>query len=155
MKVGDVIEMAMWADGTESPEVLEQFRLDVDTAVRQFAEQNHVVMTPPYVLEKKPGEDRVPPVPDHVRGPNVRLIVAESVIVGERSKLVGSTFLSELDAVDLERLRFITRRVHYGLNPDGTKRALTDEEVDRVIEEHGPEAAADVIRLGMSSGVIH
>jgi hypothetical protein len=154
VKVGEILELSIWADGHETTEMVAQFYSDVQEAVRQCAERNQLVFAPVQFFEKKPGEDRVPPVPKHVQGPNVRLIVAEALAIGERQVRLTS-FLNDLDPIDLKRLRLITRRVHYGLNPDGTKRRLTDAEVDRVIEEYGPQAAADVIRSGMQSGMVH
>lgn len=154
MKIGDVVEYAIWADGRETPEVLAQFDIDIHIAMNRFAELHSVVLSPIAVVEKRPGEDRVPPVPPHVQGPNVRLIVAEAAVMAE-SRIKANSFLADLDAVDLERLRAVTRRACYGLKPDGTRRPLTDVEVDRTIEELGPIAAVDAIRKAMGSGLVH
>ena len=56
MQLGEVAEIAMWADGRETTD------------------------------ELRPGEGRSPKVPKHISGPNVRLIVGEATVMGFRAK---------------------------------------------------------------------
>lgn len=75
-KIGDVYENAIWADGTETPDLVERFRRDCEKAFRRKAKRERVIIGKVRVEEKQPNEDRVPPVPDDIQGPNVRLLVA-------------------------------------------------------------------------------
>ena len=146
MKVDDFIESAIWITGDESPLTRKRYEQDVNQAISDMcAEQGfeHGAVT---FIEKRPGDDRVPSVPDHVQGSRVRLLVAEAKIIGRRVFTKGS-FVSNLDKKDLERLRTITRRE--------AKKVLTDEECDRFIEEYGPSAAVDTLRKSKIGVTVH
>lgn len=81
---------------------------------------------------KRPGEDRVPAVPDRIKGPDVRLLVATAEVVGfDLTK--RASFVDELNEGDLMKLRKATRRVH-GKN-------LPDAVCDQIIDRLGPVAA--------------
>lgn len=80
-KPGDTFEVAIWADGTEDAQLLERFKTDAKKAFRRRARRNRVMFGTVRLTEKQPNEDRVPPVPDHIQGPNVRLVVAEATVV--------------------------------------------------------------------------
>lgn len=142
MKPGDIIEKAFWADGRETPGMLEQFYKDMLTLVEIDAERAGMVVLPPTFVVKRPGEDRVPPVPKHIQGPDVRLIVAEARVAGERIIVVNS-FLGDLDHKDLLRLRALMREIAplYGYTEE-----LTDEWCDKMIEQIGPKAAERAVR---------
>jgi hypothetical protein len=104
--------------------------------------------------EKKPGDDRVPPVPEHVSGPDVRLLIAEAKVFCRLPHIVApGSFLLELDGPDLRRLRELTRRAHGRCNPQAP--VLSDAECDSVIEELGPEAAREEVRRAVDSGTVH
>ena len=140
MRIGDFIESSVWLTGEESPELRRQYEKDVAEAIEYFCCEHCFQHGPVTFTEKKPGDDRVPPVPDHVAGPAVRLLLAESEITSKVQTSVGS-FTAQLDKVDLQRLREITRRVRrsYGA-------PLSNRECDAIIEEIGPEAALTTLR---------
>lgn len=133
MKPGDLAELAIWIEGTETDEMLRQWRSD---CVYLMA-QNH---EPPLKLGpvsfeiKRPGDDRVPAVPDRIKGPDVRLLIATAEVLGfETAK--RATFVDDLSEADLVKLRGVTRRKL------GHKGPLTDMQCDQIIERLGPVAA--------------
>lgn len=153
MKPGEVIETAIWLNGTETPELLSRYKQDCHECIRVMADEHKVLFAPLQFIEKKPGEDRVPPVPDHIQGPNVRLLVAEAKVVCNAPQIAARSFLYDLDPKDLERLRQITRRVHAKDQP--REAPLTDAQCDAIIEEIGPQAAYDAVRKAVDTRVLH
>lgn len=131
MKPGDLAECAIWIDGTETEAALRQWKADCAYLISHSQEPN--LKLGPLAFEiKRPGEDRVPKVPDHLKGPDVRLLVATAEVLGfEIAK--RSSFLDELTERDLIKLRKATRR-QYG--------KLSDEQCDQLIERLGPSVAA-------------
>lgn len=96
-------------------------------------------------LEKKPGEDRVPPVPQHIEKNAgdlslIRLLTVEAIVDGVYVH-TESMLTTNLEPKDLERLRVITRRARLKTHPI----PLTDAECDEVINELGPEAAVEAL----------
>lgn len=149
VRPGDTLETAIWMDGTETPAVRARYEDDVARCFQDAAERLGVRLGPATMTEKAPGGDRVPPVPEHVHGPHVRLLVAEAPILGPRlnGRSLGSRqslFVADLDPRDLGRLRAILRRVHQAWNPG--KPELTDEQCDSYINENGPDAALAALR---------
>lgn len=91
---------------------------------------------------KRPGQDRVPQVPAHVSGPDVRLLIATAEVLGfELAK--RSSFVDELSPRDLQRLRSATRNTHRG--------PLSDEMCDQIIDQMGPVSAA----RGVNGQMVH
>lgn len=148
MKVGEVLEVAIWLTGTESEEKHAWFKREALDALGRAEAEHGVKVGPVAWTEKRPEEDRVPPVPDYVQGPDVRLLVGEAEIVGEYANTNGVPLSMDLEEEHLVRLRGIVRRKHAAAYP--YRRALTDAECDEVIDEHGPDAAAAVV-----SGAVH
>jgi hypothetical protein len=131
MKIGEQVECAIWLDGTESDAMLRQWK--ADCAYMMATSQEPKLRLGPLMFElKRPGEDRVPQVPDHLTGPDVRLLVAMAEFLGY--ELVATeSFVDGLDKKDLLRLRKATRKAHGGNLPD----AVCDQIIDRL----GPVAA--------------
>lgn len=153
-KIGMPIEVAIWLTGRETPNQIEAFKKDCTEEVGAFGVMNGVVMGAPVFTEKRPGGDRVPQVPDHISGPDVRMLVCEAVVVAERSLIVKSSgFVQDLDAVDLARLREVTRRAHQRAKP--LEMPLTDAQCDAVIEELGPTTALKTLGANLGSGVLN
>lgn len=153
--VGMPLETSVWLKGTESAAQLEQWRRDCTSELGCFAAANGVTLTAPTWTEKLPGEDRVPPVPAHISGPAVRLLICEARVDGPAKPVIvkATGFTADLDARDLGRLRAITRRVHRRLQPaDGT---LSDAECDEIIEQVGIESALKTLRGAEGRGDLH
>jgi len=143
LKPGDVLETAIWMDGTETEAQKDRFRREFGVYIARAADVEKVIVGPVTMTEKKPGEERVPRVPDNVQGPDVRLLVAEAMVVDLAPDL-ESTFAAELEPKDLERLIAILRRVHRAWNPG--KPELSYEKCIDYINRNGPEAALEALR---------
>lgn len=151
MKPGDVAEIAIWLTGEETEEQIRQFvdgsALD---ALNEAADRHHVLIGPMVFCVKRPGEDRVPPVPDHISGPDVRLLVGEALVyerpAGRGTVKRATGFVHDLTADDLATLRGLTRLAHRRSRPD--EPALSDAECDVIIEAVGPDVAVATLRDG-------
>ena len=144
MKIGDTIETAIWLDGTETRALLRRYDIEAKQAIDEVCKG--FVLGPVRTTEKRPGAERVPAVPDHIQGHDVRLLVVEADILGFLH--AHASFVYDLDRRDLERLRTITRamaRLH-----DPSIR-LTDWDCDEMIDTIGPEAAADAVRRSVDT----
>lgn len=144
-KAGDLIECAIWLSGTEPEEMIALWKNEhCPAALRGMVQTADVTLGPVIFVTKRPGEDRVPPVPDHIHGPDVQLLVAEAVLVEVRPLVLPATsFVTDLDKNDLARLRTITRNAYQKHNRNAPR--LTDEECDGIIEAMGPQTAGNVI----------
>jgi hypothetical protein len=152
---GECFESGIWMDGRETEDQKAQCINDMLTAFYRLADANGVKIAKPTFTIKHPMDDRVPEVPKHISGPNVRLLVGEALIVGwaPANSPAGSFVTDQLDKVDLARLRKITRRAHRKHNP-GAKR-LSDAQVDAIIERVGPDSAAKAVRHSVDSQMVH
>lgn len=142
MKPGDVLETAIWMDGTETEEQKRRFAQDFQIYLARAA-GDEFILGPMTIVEKRPGDDRVPPVPDSIQGPDVRLLVCEATVIDSILES-ESLFVADLDPKDLHRLRTILRRVHQWYNPG--KPELSDEKCDEYINRNGPNAALEALR---------
>ena len=152
MKIGTVLEAAVWVTGEESPEMLDRFSKDLLRAVDRKCEMEGVLHGPLRMIFKHPSEDRVPAVPDHVQGICVRFLIGEADVVGYKPITSEGSFIANLDKKDLVRLRVITRQAAKKHLGDGH---LTDQQCDEVIEELGPGAALDTLKDGVDRGLVH
>jgi hypothetical protein len=153
INIGDVMECAIWLTGTETDGHLTRWKeIDCPNSLRKEANGREVLVGPITFTEKRPGEERVPQVPGHISGPDVRLLVAEAVVVGFRSIGGGSSFLLDLEPRDLEKLRTITRRAHRKANPG---EELSDAGCDYIINQIGPEAAMKAVRAAVDGKALH
>lgn len=91
-KPGDIYEVAIWADGTEDPALLDRFKADARKAFGRRAKREGVAFGKLRLTEKQPNEDRVPPVPDHIQGPNVRLVVVEATVVAYKTNSTAAVY---------------------------------------------------------------
>lgn len=153
MKPGDMLETGVWLAGTETKADVARFKREAEAVLRDSAAQERMALGVIVWATKRPGDNRVPKVPRHIHGPDVRLLVAEALVLERAQLIVEQSFLLDLDPVDLQRLREITRRQHRRANPGAL--SLTDTQCDAVIEEVGPEAAMDVVRKAVDSKVLH
>lgn len=145
MKIGDVIEAAIWITGDENQSTRKRYEQDVCQAISDMSADARFEHGPVIFTEKRPGDDRVPPVPDHIHGSRVRLLVAESTVTGIAVQTPKGSFVANLEKKDLLRLRLITRMA--------AKSELTDDECDKIIEEIGPEAAVDTLRKNVGISI--
>jgi hypothetical protein len=145
VKIGDVIESGIWLTGEENEELRKRYEADVSQAVDDLCREEGVIHGPISFLELKPGEERVPEVPNHISGQRVRLLIANSEVVDFIPMSSEGSFVANLELKDLIRLRTITRRA--------AKQNLTDQECDEIIEQYGPEAAIDTLQKNVGVSV--
>lgn len=135
MKIGDLAECAIWIDGTESEAMLRQWKTDCAFMMANGHEPK-LKLGPVSFEIKRPVEDRVPSVPDRIKGPDVRLLIATAEVLGFEA-IAQESFLNELSEADLVKLRKATRRVQ--------GRNLPDAVCDQIIERLGPVAAGVMV----------
>jgi hypothetical protein len=147
MKPGEQIELAIWLTGTETPEHIKRFKeIDAPAIAKATEQQNGVAIGPLRFTIKKPGDDRVPKVPDHIKGPDVRLLVCEAETYDAPPSVIsvgGLGFIHDLTPEDLARLRKLTRRAHAKVSPGDR---LSDKHCDTIIESLGPDVAVRTLR---------
>lgn len=145
MKPGEIVETSIWLSGAETQEMQSRFKQDAENFLNELCDVAHVLHGPIRWTTLNPGDDRVPAVPDHIQGPDVRLLVAEADILANKPHLSARarSFIGDLDLIDLERLRSITRKAYANHFPG---QSLSDMECDDIIDELGPEAALETLR---------
>ena len=146
MRIGDTSETAVWLNGEETLEQMKHFKGMVKEYFDELGNMKGFYHGPIKWTEKFPGGERVPPVPDHIQGINVRLLVAEADVVAEIPRAARCKFVNDLDKKDLKHLRDVTRK-NYAMKHPGVM--LTDLECDEIIEEIGPEVAMEEVRRGV------
>lgn len=142
MQIGDVITNATWITGDEPAGMKEQYIKDILGTFDHKCKTEGFIYAGVTLFEKHPEDHDVPPVPDHIQGSNVRLLVIEATIVDKLIIETKGSFINELERKDLMRLRKITR--DRGVKDLG--RIISNAECDEVIEELGPDAALATLR---------
>jgi hypothetical protein len=142
---GQIATVAIWLSGQETVEQIKDYKEKQIPKMLDIASYEYGVILGDVSFEEKlPTDDRVPEVPDHIHGINVRLLVAEAEVLRYSSpKAIPKRWMDDLDAVDLAYLRGITRRT--------SGRKLSDAECDEVIEQIGPRAAENALREAIKS----
>ena len=142
LKVGEVIVNSVWTTGDEPEGMKERYKKDIIESFDALCKTEGFIHGPVTIYEKRPGEGIVP-VPDHIQGSRVRLLILEATLVEELVLEVKPTFVGNLDLADLVKLRKITRdRCAQEL-----KRIVSNEECDEIIELLGPDAAISALRI--------
>lgn len=153
MRPGDTVHASIWLQGTEPPGMQVAYQAQVTEAIDELCADKGFARGPVRFEELAPHSDpRVPEVPDHVQGPDVRMLLAEADITGPVLIETNRNFVGDLDKVDLERLRNITRRA-FAVSNAG--QVLTDMQCDDIIENLGPDSAYDAIRGAVDSNTVH
>jgi len=149
MKPGDTFEAAIWLSGKETVAIREQYRKDMNEALTVECRRHNLTHGELRFYELRPGHERVPPIPPHIDGPDIRMLVCEADI---KPGLRPNSFLGDIDKKDLEVLRAVTRRAYAKRDP---KHRLADSDCDRIIEHIGPEAGMEAVRKAIDSRVLH
>ena len=143
LQTGTVLETAIWMTGDEPDGVKDRFVRDLRGGLASMASAEGVIIGPLVMTELKPGDDRMPKVPDYIHGSDVRLLVGEAVVFGPEFQSEGY-FVADLEPKDLARLRAIARKAFKKLNPD--KPELSIERCDEFINQNGPDIALEALR---------
>ena len=148
MRPGEPVECAIWLSGTETAEQIERWKTQDCADIARRTEEVYGVRLGPWKFEtKRPGEDRVPPVPDHINGPDVQLLVGVALVAYGKPRIEHETgFVADLDKDDLKKLRALTRRARAkaGHPP------LTNRQCDQIIEALGPKVALKELRRSVN-----
>ena len=146
MKVGDVVENSVWLTGAETQAEIDRYVADVEQSIVDAANEQRAIMAPPEWSIKRPGDDHVPKVPDHIAGPDVRLLVVEARIVARMPDRPMPTrgLAGDFDKPDLAAMRAATRQGYAKSRPGALP--LTDDQCDVIINELGEETVLDELR---------
>jgi len=146
MKPGDEVETSVWLNGKETQEEIDDWQTGEVGKMSDRTERENGVIIGEWTFEKlPPGDERVPPVPDHIKGPDVRLLYAGAKIIAFKPQFApkDSRFIHDLAKKDLEKLRKYTRDEfikEIGYPP-------TPAQVDDTINYYGPIAAGKALDL--------
>lgn len=143
MKIGDEVENAIWITGDEPEEMRKQYERDVIQSIDDLCSSEGFTHGPVTFIEKRPEEDKVPEVPDHIHGQRVRLLVAEATVLHKVIFITGGSFIANLDKQDLKKLRQITRKAYAKYH--GT--LIGNIKCDEIIEALGPDAAVETLKV--------
>ncbi len=146
MKPGQIIEAAVWLNGEETPEEMARWKtVDLPDMFKIAEFENGIMLGEIWYEEKELTDERVPEVPDHIHGDNVKLLVGcAKVLRFTKPTPKEKSFLDDLKFEDLQLLRRITVAAHLEKYPD-YKGELSDKRCDAIIEELGPEIAERVL----------
>jgi|TARA_R110000796_G_scaffold121366_3_gene235514 hypothetical protein len=141
-EVGDIVHNAMWITGDEPLGMKAKYQRDVEETIDDLCEKNGFKHGPITAIEKRPGEYKVPPVPDHIQGSRVRLLVLEATVVDKL--VIGNkpSFVNNLERKDLMQLRWITRQAAL----KNHNQHIGNRECDEIIEILGPDAALSTLK---------
>lgn len=144
-RLGQTIETSIWLNGQETVgELIKWKTKDLPDLMHIYEYENGVILGEIEFEELLPIDDRVPEVPDHIRGIDVRLLVATARVDRYAApKIMPKPFLEELSFEDRDKLRKATRRAHQANAPEMP--ALSNERCDEVIEALGQETAERVL----------
>ena len=146
MKPGDVVEIAIWLGGKETQEEIDDWQTNEVGKMSDRTEREYGVIIGEWTFEKiLPDDERAPPVPDHIKGPDVKLLYGSANILAFKLQLApkDSRFIHDLAKKDLETLRKYTRDEfikEIGYPP-------TPAQVDDTINYYGPIAAGKALDL--------
>jgi len=145
MKIGDTVHNAIWLTGDEPEGMKDHYENKVKESITYLCAEQGFVHGGYKVSEHRPDADlskylKKPGVP--VQGSKVRLLVVESDVVDETQKVEIGSFVHNLERKDLMKLRKITRNAYVKYY----KSFPSQEEVDEIIEELGPDAAVETLR---------
>jgi hypothetical protein len=143
--IGDLAHTAIWLDGKETEEEIARWKREAPEAMAGWAAQRGWKIGPVELTTLRPGDRRCPKVPDHIQGPDVRLLAAEAEIVGTvfvTKEKPG--FAHDLEPDDFAKLAVITRRRYREAYPNEPE--LSDAQVRTLINDLGLETALDTLR---------
>ncbi len=149
-KIGDTLELALWYNSekeTERPTAERGLRTGLEVLEANYG----FAVGEIEIEELSPGDHRVPEPPLGFAG-KPRLLVATADIVEITDRQV-SMFCNDLERHDLDRLRGITQTAYARSNPGKPPLGLDD--IDRIINELGPEAAVKSLRSGIDGRSIN
>ena len=143
-KIGEIIEWAFWMTGEETQSELRDFTDATKMAHKSYEQEEHVMLSQPVARVVRPGEERCPPVPDHIHGADVQLLVFEARVLLDLPGEKPNRFADELEKDDFNRLAKITREQYARYFPRYPR--LSDGQVRTIINDLGPDVALETLR---------
>lgn len=151
MKHGEPVESAFWLDGTEDEELLKGIKGKIVNKLLEQANKHNLTVGKVHFEELDPLSDRVPAVPDHIQGPNVRLLVGWSL--AQYKPMYGPKYdtphMDDLTKESRQRLREKTKEMYAKKHPN--EPPLTDKEADVFAEQLFPRTAAAELKEAIDS----
>ena len=153
-KPGDTLETALWFNA-EHPREEHDARTGIYKAFLVMEDHHKIEIGPVTFSVMEHGDPRVPNPPPGFSG-TPKLMVGEALVIKKLALTthgeVGLT--NDLKPEDLELLRDVTQKTYFLHNPAGTP-PLTNEQLDLIINEVGPETALKSLRDGGDSRSMH
>lgn len=146
-KVGDTLEVALWFNAEHSVEE-ENARTGIYNAFLITEDKHELEVGPVQFEVLAPGDERVPEPPSHFSGtPKLMLGFAEVV---KLTPSIGADvgFTHDLEPDDLDKLRQATQRAYFANRRGQKVPPLTNEQLDTIINEVGPEVALKSLQRG-------
>lgn len=142
--IGETFEAGIWFS---NPLEKSRAEKEIKIAFRQITKTSGIVFSPIVWDILKPGDERVPSPPKEMI--EAKLLVGEAKVrVVPQIQVVERSFVADLDFVDAQRLRQITRTAYREVNPEEPE--LTDDQCDVVIDELGPGIGEGMIRQAVA-----
>jgi len=146
-QIGDTLEMAIWYNDQHPQEYANAVK-GIYLALTKTEEKYGLRLGPVDFEVLDPGDERVPK-PDPKFSGTPKLLVGFAAVVKLVPVTIGEDigFTEDLDNEALQRLRGVTQGAYLkGKPPDHPP--LTDEQLDTIINEVGPEVALKTLHSG-------
>ena len=146
-KVGDTLEVSLWYN-SEKPGEYQSAVEGISMALNRTEDLFELRLGPVETEVLEPGDERVPdPNPDFAGTP--KLLIGWATVIYVMTSLEGyqEGFTEDLDEEALQTLRKVTQ-IAYMKNKPANHLRLTDEQLDIIINEVGPETAIKNLRTG-------
>lgn len=138
MKVGELVEYALWYNGSEQRAKAE---MGIARYFSQDEEHYGVVFGPIKFTDIDPNDQRLGDNAPPELGAKVLLGEAECIALQPMSAGEAG-FIANLEPADLEKLRCATRRAFKKENPKST---ITQDQIDMIITKMAPETVRRMV----------
>jgi hypothetical protein len=146
-RLGDDLELSVWYNADKPGEAANAEKAIYKAFILTEDQHDLRVGTVDFEILTY-GEERVPAPPPEYKGTPTLMIGTATVIKVLNTLMSGDVgFTQDVDEEDLTQLRAITQEAYLGGQPPGTA-PLTNEQLDKVIDEVGPETAVKSLRSG-------
>ncbi len=143
-RIGDILEFAFWVTGEETEEEIHAMAEQADKRMSDVMRDDNIMLAKCGVVELKMGDERLPELPNHIHGPDVRCLIFEARVLLDLPAPSKSRFADELEKDDFRRLSVINQTAYSRLFPNAPP--LTHGQQKTIINGIGEEAVLDVLR---------
>ena len=138
MKIGDILEPASMWYNADHPKEKEAAERGIESVLTMMAEEDNVVIGPIEWETLDPMSPRLPEPPGIFQG-TIRCRVGYAYVVAHKE--TGYSMSGDLSDEDRETMRIATRKKWAQVHGE----ILSDEDCDKLLDQVGPEAAAETI----------